>query len=232
MRRRWLLLFAVCVAAALLVLVFSLSNNTSPNSYQYNINRNVSGPQEEAALSAAEAFNYSALTSEERFDGPSDPQAYLNPKNYLAYTYANFIDQQTLTYYQVRYENQQGKAEPKAVAFLYEANADPFSQIRIFNSGGKNSTVALFDPNSSSVIKTAGLSAQYSNIYLRNETGYAQVQPGFDFTFTDCMVEMKLHYSETYAPLAAFGSEVYQLVILDRDLSPVFIGIQSSGYVS
>jgi hypothetical protein len=37
---------------------------------------------------------------------------------------------------------------------------------------------------------------------------------------------MKLRYSEYYAPVAAFISDVYQIVVLDQDLTPVLVGVE------
>ena len=55
----------------------------------------------------------------------------------------------------------------------------------------------------------------------------------YDFNFTDCyVVEMRLMYSETYAPLAAFFVDTRQIVVLDRDLSPVLVGVESQKAVA
>ncbi len=56
---------------------------------------------------------------------------------------------------------------------------------------------------------------------------------GYDFNFSNChVVEMKLKYSEIYAPLAAFFVDVEQIVVLDQDLTPVLVGVTSGMAVS
>jgi hypothetical protein len=43
---------------------------------------------------------------------------------------------------------------------------------------------------------------------------------------------MTFEYSEVYARLAAFGSDVHQIVILDQNLVPIWIGTTTGQWVS
>ena len=52
----------------------------------------------------------------------------------LAYTHANFIDSEVIDYYETRYNNMQGKGDPKQIELTYEANVTKRSEFRIFNS--------------------------------------------------------------------------------------------------
>ena len=55
----------------------------------------------------------------------------------------------------------------------------------------------------------------------------------YNFNFSDCyVVNMKLVYSEYYAPLTAYWSDVDQIVVLDRNFSPVLVGLGSGIAVS
>jgi hypothetical protein len=38
---------------------------------------------------------------------------------------------------------------------------------------------------------------------------------------------MKLEYSETYAPLAAFFIDIEQIIVLDAEFIPVLVGVES-----
>jgi hypothetical protein len=44
-------------------------------------------------------------------------------------------------------------------------------------------------------------------------------------------VEINLIYSEVYAPIAAFWSNVYQIVVLDQNVETVLIGLESKNLV-
>ncbi len=70
-------------------------------------------------------------------------------------------------------------------------------------------------------------------VYTTNGSGYKLTEWEYDFNFTDCyVVQMSLEYSEVYASTAAFNSRVHQIVVLDRDFSPLMIGIEISGSVA
>jgi hypothetical protein len=123
-------MLALCLAAVVAVSYFTWSQFFLPqlaDRYGRNIVRSVDNLEEENALAATEAINYSAITLLERFVGSSDPQDYLHPGTYLAYTYANFIDAEVLNYYETRFIDQQGKDTPKHVKLTYEANVTEYS---------------------------------------------------------------------------------------------------------
>lgn len=197
--------------------------------YGIYINRNVEGQTEERALAEAESINYTDATKLERFNGSDDPEAYLNPGTYLEYTYANYVDSQTLSYYQARYGSLQGKGSPGVIEYAYSANVSQLQSFRIYNSptpegvAWHNTTVVMVKSSANcSDVSTSGL----MQLYLRNQTGYGLMEWDYDYSFSDCyLVQMDLAYSEVYAPMAAFFSEVRQIVVLDRDYSPVLIGI-------
>jgi hypothetical protein len=173
----------------------------------------------------------------ERLHGSSDPQDYLHPGTYLSYTYANYIDSETINYYQTRYDNQQGKEGsqyPKSIEFTYEANATKRSEFQIYNSPAPegvswhNTTIII--STDGSVVRKDGAVMQF---FYRNQSVYQTTEWEYNFNFTDCyVVEMKLVYSEHYAPVAAFWSDVYQIVIFDRNFVPILIGIESGGAIA
>jgi len=223
------------VIVALSLLTWNLLNPPMAPKYEKIITRNVDSQAEERVLAAAESINYSDICSLERFDGSSDPEAYLHPGTYLAYTFANFVDSEVINYYQTRFDSQQGKADPKGMKLTYEANVTRLAEFRIFNSPAPegrtwhNNTVVISDRNGSVVLKEAG----NMQFFLRNQSLYEEVEWGFDFDFSNCyFVEVKLVYSEYYAPVAAFWSDVDQIVVLDVDLVPVFVGVESSNVVA
>jgi len=233
-RKKKILILAVCMVVLVIasLFVWNVLSQYSPPKCERNISRNLNNQEEESALTAAESINYSAIVSQERFDGSSDPQAYLNPGTYLAYTSANFIDSEAINYYQTRYDVLQDKAGPnypKGIELTYEANVTKWSELRIYNSPPPenvkwhNSTIVMSTPNG-----TIQFNSSHMKFFYQNQSGYQMVEWAYDFSFSDCyVVQMKLAYSEYYAPLAAFFSKVYQIVVLDRNLEPVLVGVES-----
>ena len=230
MHKKALLIIAVCAVAVIVMSLFVWIqfHPEIPHKYEKSIVRNFVNQDEETALSAAESINYSAIVSLERFDGSSDPETYLHPGTYLAYTSANFIDSEVIDYYETRYDNMQGKGDLGRIESTYEANVTKRSDFRIFRSPAPqgvawhNTTIVVSAPDGSLIRKdTTNL-----KIFYRCQSGYQMAEWEYDFNFSDCyVIEMKLAYSETYAPVAAFFVNIEQIVVLDRDFVPVLVGV-------
>ena len=213
--------------------------------YEKSITRNADTPEEASALAAAEGVNYSAITGFNRFEGSTDPEAYLHPSTYLTYTNANFVDSEVLNYYQTRYDSLQGTGNPKGITLTYQANVTKLLQLRVYNTPGGNMirqnktipwdniTVVFADPITSMPFLTGSFMGYSSRMFYANQSGPQQMKPGFDLNFSDCyLVEMKLDYSEYYAPLAAMDSSVFQVVVLNRSLEPILLGLDMLHAVS
>ena len=230
-------LLIVVVVIVMSLFVWFQFHPEIPRTYERTVARNFDTPDEERALLAAESINYSAITSWERFDGSSDPEAYLHPGTYLAYTDANFIDSQVIDYYETRYANlkeKEGLNSPKQIELTYEAKAQNRSEFRIYNSPAPegvawhNTTIVMSAPNG-----TISLSSGHMQFFYKNQSSYQTIEWEYDFNFSNCyFVEMDLQYSEIYAPTAAFFSHVYQIVVLDDNFVPVLIGLESGTAVS
>lgn len=227
MRKKTLMILAVCMAAAVAMSYFTWSQlfPQIPIKYERNIARNVDNQEEESALVAAESINYSAITSLERFRGSSDPE----------YVYTDFIDSEVINYYETRYDNLQGKGYPKQIELTYEANVTKRSEFRIFNTpppegtSWYNTTIVISAPDGSLKLKDPA----HMQFFYQNQSGYKMVERGYDFNFSDCyVVEMKFVYCETYGSLAAFYSIVDQIVVLDRDFLPVLVGVESQNAIA
>jgi hypothetical protein len=228
------------VFASLLLAIQLTAVNNALGKFEKSIARNSATADEEAALAAAEHANYTDIFQTVRFDGSSDPDAYLKPGKYFEYTYANFVDSEVLAYYDTRYESIKGKLE--AMRLTYEANIHTWSQIRFVNGptpenqSWRNDSIIISSPNGTIFFRNADYTGPSWGMEFayRNGTSYQMLQAGsIDLEFSDCyVVEMKLAYSETYAPLAAFYSEVYQIVLLDKNLVPMLLCVQSENMVS
>ncbi|MCL1977096.1 MAG: hypothetical protein FWG55_03170 [Candidatus Bathyarchaeota archaeon] len=209
-----------------------------------SVTRNFATVDEERALTAAETVDYAAILTFKRFEGPSDSEAYIHHGSSLSYTWANFIDSEVLDYYQNRFDYQQKQIiRPRGVTFTYNANVTYFEQLHIFNTTRpEQGTVFINDGitqketitwNSRAIIfygpdESIPLTTVYPFEYMlcRNQSGYYALPSKFDLTFSNCyFIEMNLQYSEVYAPLAAFWSDVHQIVVLDQNLVPIWLGI-------
>jgi hypothetical protein len=213
---------------------------------QSTIDQNLStSVDKDPALTAAEAVDYAAIASVERFYGSSDPKAYIHSGNTYSYTYANFVDTETINYYQARYDHQRTQISPKDVTLNYSTNVTKLDHVRVFNDIGgimffqnkiipwTNITIVVYDIGKSATVTTADFMVSGAHVFYKNQSEYCALQPEFDLNFSDCyFVEMELEYSEYYAPLSGFMSKVHQIVILDQDLVPVWIGINAFNGIS
>ena len=203
--------------------------------YQKTITQNAESPEEETALRTAEALNYSSILSKERFLGSTDPNSYLHPGTYLTYTYANFVDTEVIAYYTTRYDNLQGKGKPGYIELSYQANSTKRSEFQVFKSpppegvNWHNTTIVISSPDGSLVRKDSS----DMQFFYRNQTDYQMTEWEYSFNFSNChVIEMKLTYSEVYAPTAGFFVDVEQIVVLDKDFKPVLVGVESGMAVS
>jgi hypothetical protein len=251
MRKRVFALVAVCIIAVFAVSIFvwsSLIFGKGDNYNELSVVRNFNTPEEERALTVAESIDYAAITKDERFD-PFGSEDYKQRKTHLSYVFANFIDTEVIKYYKERYYYQAKQASPKGVTMDYAASAAKLTHVRVYNSPGgtrdqtvsrasdfsevtltipwENITIVFYDTDNSALLTTANIMTSDAHVIYKNQSEYQVLQPEFDLTFSNCyVVEMKLQYSEYYGPLAAFWSNPYQIIILDQNLSPIFIGIR------
>ncbi|MDR0492924.1 MAG: hypothetical protein LBH74_04735 [Nitrososphaerota archaeon] len=244
MRRWMIMLLAVCVIAVLTasMLAWNLSNSKAT---QLRVDRNFDNPEGERALTAAESADYATITSFERFNGPGGPEAYIHPEPYLAYTYANFVDTEVINYYQTRYNYQLNQTNTKGITLNYVANVTKLAHLHIFNCPDqslidqnqtipwRNNAVVFYDIENSAPLMTTNFMSSYAHVFYKNQSEYQTWHPEIELNFSDCyFIEMNFQYSEYYAPTAAFFSDVYQIVILDKDLVPLWIGISAGQAVS
>jgi hypothetical protein len=234
--RKKTIMIASLAALVIVVLSAFTINVLFFQKYEIHINRNVEGQTEEYVLAAAESINYTEATKLERFNGPTDPEDYLHPKTYLAYTFANYIDSEALSYYQARYDGLQGKGKPGRIEYTYDANVSEYQSFRIYNSPAPagvawhNTTIVLVGSSSNdSIVSKCGAVP----VYVANQTGYTLTDWDYDYNFTDCyVVRMDLEYNEVYAPTAAFFATVNQIVVMDKSHTPLLIGVSAGGAVA
>jgi hypothetical protein len=190
--------------------------------------RNFDTPEEEHALTVAETWDYSKI---------------IIPKKYSALDCdGDFINSETISYYQNRYEQQQRKIIlPKNVALTYTANVTYLTQLRVFNSPGGNMTykdqiipwynitVVFCTPDNSINLATIGFLSAQGQIVYEKQSEYHVLEPEFDLNFSNCyMIELELVYTEARILTAvAEITEVRQIVVLDQNLVPILLCINA-----
>lgn len=231
MRKRIIVLFALCAIAVFTISIFVWntinSQQIESNFGELSIVRNFNTPQEERALTVAESVvDYATITGEKRFNiqGSED---YKNIGTYISYPYVNFIDQEVLNYYQERYNYQLKQTSPKGVTLNYMANVTQLAHVRITND---ERTLIFYDADKSIPWTPTNFrwsSAADIHVFYKNQMEYQKLKSDdVDLTFFNCyVIEMKCQYHEYYAPLAAFWAESQQIVILDQNLTPILICI-------
>ena len=195
--------------------------------YNKSIIINTDNTEEENALSTAENTNYTSIFKVERFYG------YNGTDYYGHYTWAQFIDKEVLNYYEERFERLKG--QPRNMTFSYEANVYAWNQIGVVYIPDTYSIHAV-SSNGTILFKNANYTGPNFGMrfFCRNDSGYQEIQTGqINFSFsTSYVVEMKLKYSENYAPLAGFMSDVHQIIIVDEHFEPLFLCFQAQKLIS
>jgi hypothetical protein len=245
MHRKKIMLLAICTVAVIAVSLFitiSLFTRNLPSS----VIRNFDTSDEKRALTAAETVDYASIAAPiwalKRFEGSSDPKAYIHSGGY-SYAWANFIDSKVIDYYQNRYDYQQKQLDQEAVTFTYNANVTYLEQLHIFDTTRLEQATVVIRPDTNQkenitwyttdIIfqgsdKSTPLATvnPFKHMLCRNQSEYYALTTEFDLTFSNCyFIEMTLQYSEVHGPLAAFMSDVHQIVVLDQNLVPIWIGI-------
>jgi|GEM_PF-813638 len=253
----WLTVAVIIVTSIFLITIHltnPLHSNNTP-SYINEVNRAINSPSEEQALKVAETINYATITRFERYN-TKDIDEYKHPGTYIPYTWAHFIDTEVIDYYQTRTNYYHSKLNGPSVAFTYDANITYLEQLRISDftesrqSRGsfrmedgtfqeKTTTydityIGLYNTDKSIPFKTV---SWIWHTFYKNQTTFHKMSSDYNviehnLTFNNCyIVEMNLSYTERYGPLAAFFVNVNQLVVLDQNFEPIWIGISPPSHV-
>jgi hypothetical protein len=142
-----------------------------------------------------------------------------------------FIDSKTINDYKAKYNSEREQTSIGTIQFRYTANATQLAQIRVSNTNGK--TITFYGPDNLTPLTSLTFEHAEFRVFNETQTGYTSLSQGFDLTFYNCyIVEMKLDYTAFYGPTNGLGNFVHQIVILNQDLVPIWIGIDSSYLIS
>lgn len=232
--RKKVIVLIASVAVALIVLssyalttcFFQAPYSPPFGTSEKSIVRNTDNAEEENALSAAETANYSAIYNLPKFI----PEPESAP-DYPSEIWADYIDSETLSYLESRFDSVKGKIMD--VYLNYKAEVFDCNQARIvYTPPPENGTkyddhISVLSQNGTALYVGPGYSMSYAQ---KINGGYAtipasEINVNLDKFF---LVEMRLNYAETHGTLAAWSSLVHQIVIVDESFAPVLFGLEAS----
>ncbi len=247
-RKKVLLLIAPIIVAAVLDQYFLVMNQLGASSsgarFERSIVRKTRNSGEEAALATAESFDYPEIFGLTRFTGGTGHlKQDLQGEDgwpFAIYTWANFIDTQVIEYYDDRFESLNETSQ--GIEFSYHATVMQCGQIRVIyippprNGNTHDDALQVLGSNGSILFRNSKYSGPSWGMRFacQNDSRYQEISAKeINFTVSrGYIVEMSLRYREYYGPLAAFGSIVYQIIVVDEDSIPLLLCVQSAHRVS
>jgi len=222
-----LLLIALLIIVSISIYYFSLPL-LSAGTYEKAIVRNTDNVEEAHALTIAENINYSDIFNLPAFTSWDQNEDW-------GYTWTEFIDANVVEYYDYRFENLKG--QPERIDFHYVANVFTWSQIQVVyvpvpkGETRVDDAIHILSTNGSILYTVEKWETSFA---YRNNSEYRRVEAEeINFSLPKSyVIAMKLEYDETWAPLAGFGCNVYQTIILDQDFAPFLLCVQSDHYIS
>jgi len=191
--------------------------------YHREINRNIDNIEEEKALEIVENYNYSEVFDIERFTDAS-------------MDWANFIDLSIIDHYNSKYESLREQDAKHNVDFIYKAEVYKIQELILkydFIPVYEEYSLKIYDANER-IVNIRG--EVLPNIIASfNETTFTLQNKEMDFkiNFSNVyLVNLELDYSDQWGPLAGYGVQIYQVVVLDMNFQPLFIFIDPEQWIS
>jgi hypothetical protein len=203
MNKKLLALVAIIILIFSLLYINSIIQNTAfPGTDLMDINREYQTPEEYKAITTAESINYTGYVNMSRFYGGG---------------WANFIDYETLEYYQDRVNNSGifEKDELKYLAYVeysekvtISVTTDKYDQIHL-SLNGQNDT--LFQ------LAVAQINATGSEIMHWGDS-YNEIANYSTQLTNVTIVFMDLKYSGVSGPVCGIFVHTYQIIIFNQNL--------------
>lgn len=191
------------------------------NEYEVDIQRSTDSAEEKEALQTVEGLDLEDYINDTRYNGWSTDYDE-PPDDISAYVYANFLDKETLDYYQWKVDELRDNWADVRVTLRYKAECTMVtnSQVMVYCSDmGNNVFFTLISDDA-----TFRLSGRAG--YIENMTHDAKE---YQYNITPSYIVVQdFYYSETYAPLAAFMVYIDQITLLDEDMNVLAIVINSN----
>ncbi len=174
-----------------------------------SIVRNAETSEEESALQTAENLNYSDI-----FDLGGVNESGVAP----------FIDADFVKYFDSRFESQ--KEKMWSMYLNYSADVYLWEGVRVTYSSPPVDRVRFLDLNGTILIEHS-----YFARYANDSNGEIhEIQASeIDLALHNCyVVNMRFVYGESFAPDGGYMSSVYQTVVLDENLKPILVCLETS----
>ncbi len=220
--KKRLVVIYVVIIIILTVLIIDVLNNE----YEVDIQRSTDTAEEKEALQVVEGLDLEEYINDPRYTGWGSRDYEEPPDDIRAYVYANFLDKETLDYYQWKIDALRNNWADVRAKLQYKAECTVVNntQVTVYcNVAGNNVFFTLASDDA-----TFYLSGRAG--YIENITHDAS-EHQHNFTPSYIVVQ-NFYYSEGYNPEAAFMVNIDQITLLDEDMNLLAVVIDSGHGIS
>lgn len=229
----------VCIACVLLI-AGCTSNGFNYGHYNRDMKRNYLNADELHAIAMAEGLNYMRLLNVTRWYGNYNSSASTEYTSHWPY----LIDTTVIEDYNSTYDRGRSHQDPIDISYTYHANVRTFASLALgltviknptwrttytMSVNGNDVTTVFTDPASDGLKYFNGMNA---STIPANGTRGVPISANSTLSFNDVYyVELYLSYRATWGPKAAFGVSMAQVVVMDKDLDPLFVMVFDGGHL-
>lgn len=207
--------------------------------YDMETKRTYSGPLEYEASKSAEAIDYSNIFEIKRY---SLWREEVNEGIYGDYTWANFVDYKVISFYTNKIEYLRDNIVRTRASFEYVSEVESVTNfnIQISTEGVEITTEDgkdILNLEERRLWALAFVNDQNLSVFYGPKKDYRPKLKDIEQPFTGqvergYLIKMSLYYTEYYAGLAAFGSDIDQYVLMNETYDTKLIAIKRSGWIS
>ena len=197
------------------------------HSYDINIERKYSTPEEEMAMHKAEELDLATILNKTRYNWgiehaeTNDPST--DPKDYV---WPSLIDKEALDFYENKINKLKKNIEPVIADFNYRVEVKESFRISISYDNNSRQVILNAKEYSLEVFNSHDDKWDFhSAIYLDDElTTISNSTQSVHLNLSNgYIITQDFNYEEIYGPLAGFGGGAKQTIVLDEQYSPVLI---------
>ncbi len=217
----------VVIYVIIIIILIALIIDVLNNEYEVDIQRSTNSAEEKEALQTVEGLDLEEYINGSRYTGWSKNTDFDEPPDDIrAYVYANYLDKETLDFYQWKIDSLRDNWADVKAKLRYKAECTMVnnSQVTVYcHVAGNNVFFTLASDD-----RTVYLSGRAG--YIENMTHDASehqhiITPSY-------IVVQNFYYGEGYNPLAGFGVNIDQITLLDEDMNLLAIVIDAGHSIS
>ena len=223
--RWWTRKRSIAISVVVILVATPLFYDILNNEYEVDIRRDTDNPEEREVLSTVEELDLTAYTNASRY-GWYHSEDEISRDNIKAYAWANFLDKESMDYYEWKIEALRDDWVDVKASLRYRAECRRTDQIQVLAYYMNGSDHDLFRLRSSDEeYNLNGYYGYIEGVTCDGEDTYHNFTPSY-------IVVQHFSYREYYAPLAAFGVNIEQIALLDEDMNLLAIVIDSFGWIA